>query len=146
MRGEEVDRCTSACKRSFCCHNTANSNICGRNLHLVLSLSSGDLYKCTALGASPVKHPEIIYPLQWKHLFPQQRHIPSTLPLKSHLYDAIIQSGQAFSVQGGFRACLVPQVCLRVCVGVTLTAKLHLPLRTASSSVCHWWGRLDSGT
>lgn len=42
------------------------------------------------------------------------------------------------------------KVCIQVCVcereKVTLTAKLHLPLRTASSSVCHWCGRLDSGT
>lgn len=32
------------------------------------------------------------------------------------------------------------------CEFITLTAKLHLPPRTASSSVCHWCGRLDSGT
>lgn len=29
---------------------------------------------------------------------------------------------------------------------LTLTGKLHVPLRTASSSACHWCGRDASGT
>lgn len=45
-----------------------------------------------------------------------------------------------------FAVCFhVTVVCACVCA-FTLTWKLHLPLRTASSSVCHWCGLLDSGT
>lgn len=32
------------------------------------------------------------------------------------------------------------------CHALTLTGKLHVPLRTASSSACHWCGRDASGT
>lgn len=48
----------------------------------------------------------------------------------------------------GFSRSLSVNLCVQICLegGVTLTAKLHFPPRTASSSVCHWCGRLDSGT
>lgn len=51
-----------------------------------------------------------------------------------------------FKMDQHFLSCVVLLTYYEVMSEFTLTWKLHLPLRTASSSVCHWCGLLDSGT
>lgn len=148
---EEVYRCASVCKSGrSCCHNTAQ--------HVQVAPFSTTIDNITKDKVSPTEVCDCSSPLQWFKCiqFPcETKSLVHTRPKGLDGYSRQCRNPNKSlwltisifecSIVRISSVCMSFFVCEEEC-WVTLTAKLHFPLRTASSSVCHWCGRLDSGT